>query len=141
MTTPARSSRLLWLIGLAAALVLAGIVSFYASSEPDGLERVAEDQGIAEQAGDQAGDHGVAGSPLADYRTNGVEDSRISGGVAGVVGVGVVLVLGTAVTWALRRRGGTPDDTDSTDSTDSTDGLAPADRAIPREPSVPPHGS
>lgn len=128
MTTPARGGRLWWLIGLVAALVLAGVLSFYASSEPDGLERVAEDQGIAEQAEE----HGAAGSPLADYQTSGVEDSRLSGAVAGVVGVGVVLVLGTAVSWALRRREGTPDDTDTSDD------LAPADRANPR---VPPHGS
>jgi cobalt/nickel transport system permease protein len=104
--TPRRTSRLLWLAGLAAALVLAAVVSFYASSEPDGLERVAEDQGIAEQASE----HGAAGSPLADYRTSGVEDARLSGGLAGVIGVGVVLVLGTGVTWAVRRRGDSSDE-------------------------------
>jgi cobalt/nickel transport system permease protein len=98
--TPTRSSRLLWLAGLVAALILAGVVSFYASAEPDGLERVAEDQGISEQAAE----HPAAGSPLADYQASGVEDSRLSGAIAGVVGVGVVLVFGSGVTWAVRRR-------------------------------------
>lgn len=99
--TQTRRSRLLWLAGLVAALILAGVVSFYASSEPDGLERVAEDQGIAEQAAE----HPSTGSPLADYQAGGVEDSRLSGALAGVIGVGVVLVLGSGVTWAVRRRG------------------------------------
>jgi len=91
---------------LLAALLVAGVVSFYASSAPDGLDRVAEDNGIAEQASD----HGAAGAPLADYQTRGVEDERLSGGLAGVIGVGVVLVLAGGLTWVVRRRGTEPDD-------------------------------
>ncbi len=33
-------------IGLAVSLLLAGVVSYYASSSPDGLEKVAEDIGF-----------------------------------------------------------------------------------------------
>ena len=38
--------------GLGLTLLLAGIVSFFASSSPDGLEAVAEDKGFLDQATD-----------------------------------------------------------------------------------------
>ncbi|MET9440840.1 energy-coupling factor ABC transporter permease [Streptomyces sp. NPDC006610] len=96
----ARSPRTVWIAGLAASLVLAGFVSFYASASPDGLEKVAADNGIDEKAEE----HAVADSPLADYGVEDVEDARLSGGLAGVIGVGVTVVAGTAVFWSVRRR-------------------------------------
>ncbi|MGC5563983.1 energy-coupling factor ABC transporter permease [Streptomyces sp. FR-108] len=96
----ARSHRKVWLAGLATSLVLAGFVSFYASANPDGLEKVASDKGIDAKAED----HAAADSPLADYGVEGLTDSRISGGLAGVIGVGVTVVAGTGVFWAVRRR-------------------------------------
>ncbi|MEV5312657.1 energy-coupling factor ABC transporter permease [Streptomyces sp. NPDC052610] len=98
---PVRAShRKVWLGGLAASLVLAGFVSFYASADPDGLEKVAADHGIDEKAKE----HAAAGSPLADYGVEDVDDARLSGGLAGVIGVGVTVVAGSAVFWAVRRR-------------------------------------
>lgn len=94
------SHRKVWITGLVTSLVLAGFVSFYASANPDGLEKVAEDQGIAEAAKE----HAAADSPLADYGVKDVSDARISGGLAGVIGVGVTVVAGTGVFWAVRRR-------------------------------------
>lgn len=85
---------------LLVALLLAGVVSFYASGSPDGLERVAEDHGFI----DTADEHATAGSPLADYQASGIEDSRLSGGAAGVAGALVVLVLAGGLTFVLRRR-------------------------------------
>ncbi|MGW0824098.1 energy-coupling factor ABC transporter permease [Streptomyces sp. NPDC002845] len=96
----ARSRRKVWIAGLAASLVLAGFVSFYASADPDGLEKVAADQGIDEKAEE----HAIADSPLADYGIEGITDGRLSGGLAGVIGVGVTVVAGTGVFWAVRRR-------------------------------------
>ncbi|MER6468960.1 energy-coupling factor ABC transporter permease [Streptomyces collinus] len=97
----ARTSRRgLWLTGLAASLVLAGFVSFYASASPDGLEKVAHDQGIDKKAEKHASD----GSPLAGYGVKDVADARLSGGLAGVIGVGVTVVAGSAVFWTVRRR-------------------------------------
>jgi cobalt/nickel transport system permease protein len=94
------SRRALWITGLVTSLVLAGFVSFYASSSPDGLEKVAADQGIDKKTEE----HAAAGSPLADYGVKDVSDARLSGGLAGVVGVGVTVVAGSAVFWAVRRR-------------------------------------
>ncbi|MFJ4522926.1 energy-coupling factor ABC transporter permease [Streptomyces sp. NPDC088810] len=94
------SRRTLWVTGLVTSLVLAGFVSFYASANPDGLEKVAHDKGIDKKAEK----HATADSPLADYGVRDIADARLSGGLAGVIGVGVTIVAGSAVFWALRRR-------------------------------------
>ncbi|MGW7407298.1 energy-coupling factor ABC transporter permease [Streptomyces sp. NPDC054833] len=96
----ARSHRTLWITGLVTSLVLAGFVSFYASADPDGLEKVAHDKGIDQNAGK----HASADSPLAGYGVKDVSDARLSGGLAGVIGVGVTVVAGSTVFWAVRRR-------------------------------------
>ncbi|WP_179200624.1 PDGLE domain-containing protein, partial [Streptomyces reticuliscabiei] len=103
----AHRTRTVWLTGLAASLVLAGVVSFYASASPDGLEKVAADKGIDAKVED----HAAADSPLADYSVEGITDGRLSGGLAGVIGVGVTVVAGTGVFWAVRRRSATSDTT------------------------------
>ena len=90
----------LWVVGLAVALVVAGVVSWYASASPDGLEWAAEQAGFL----DTAEDSPSADSPLADYGTKGVENDRLSGGLAGVAGVVLTLGLGGALFLALRRR-------------------------------------
>ncbi|GAA1528992.1 energy-coupling factor ABC transporter permease [Streptomyces albidochromogenes] len=99
---PARSTRAVWGAGLACALVLAGVVSFYASASPDGLEKVAADQGIDKKVEE----HATADSPLADYGVSGITDGRLSGGLAGVVGVGATVAVGSGVFWTVRRRRG-----------------------------------
>lgn len=106
----ARSHRKVWIAGLVTSLVLAGFVSFYASANPDGLEKVAHDKGIDKKAEE----HATSDSPLADYGVKDITDSRLSGGLAGVIGVGVTVVAGTGVFWALRRRRTTDTDPAST---------------------------
>ena len=93
------SRRTLLVAGLLVTLLLAGVASFYASSDPDGLEKAAQDTGIAANAEDSAADD----SPLAGYETTGVDDGRISGGLAGVVGVGVTFLLVVGLVYAVRR--------------------------------------
>ncbi|MFC7841359.1 energy-coupling factor ABC transporter permease [Streptomyces sp. NPDC057382] len=113
----ARSShRRVWAAGLVTSLVLAGFVSFYASANPDGLEKVAGDNGIDEKAEE----HAAADSPLADYGVEDVDDARLSGGLAGVIGVGVTVVAGSTVFWAVRRR--RTGDTSPSDTANATDG-------------------
>lgn len=70
------SHRRVWAAGLVASLLLAGFVSFYASADPDGLEKVATDHGIDKKAEE----HAAADSPLADYGVKDVDDARLSGG-------------------------------------------------------------
>ncbi|MGC5411674.1 PDGLE domain-containing protein, partial [Streptomyces sp. DT225] len=95
-----RPTRGLWATGLVTALVLAGFVSFYASADPDGLEKVAADQGIDKEAEE----HATADSPLADYGVKDVSDTRLSGGLAGVIGVGATLVAGSGAFYVVARR-------------------------------------
>lgn len=84
------------------ALVLAGVVSFYASGSPDGLERVAEDEGFIQTAEDPA----TADGPFADYGASFLDGDRASVGVAGVVGVLVTLALGAGIAYVVRRQPG-----------------------------------
>ncbi|MFF4697881.1 energy-coupling factor ABC transporter permease [Streptomyces chattanoogensis] len=97
---PRRSARPVWLAGLAAALVCAGGISYYASASPDGLEKVAHDQGIDKKAQE----HATKDSPLADYSVKDIANARLSGGLAGVIGVGATLAVGSGVFVVLRRR-------------------------------------
>jgi len=97
-----RNGRVLWAAGLVVALLLAGIVSFYASSQPDGLEKVAGDKGFLATAED----HALADSPLADYGVADVDDARLSVGLAGLLGVTATLTVGGAIFWLARRRDG-----------------------------------
>lgn len=94
-------TRIFVLTGLLVALLLGGVVSYYASGDPDGLNKVAEDTGIAEREAESA----AAGSPLAGYETAGVENERLSGGLAVGTGVVVCFALGAGLTYAMRRRG------------------------------------
>ncbi|MFB6618130.1 energy-coupling factor ABC transporter permease [Streptomyces sp. NPDC085524] len=96
----ARSATKVWVTGLVSALVLAGFVSFYASASPDGLEKVAADQGIDAKVQE----HAAKDSPLADYSVKDVADARLSGGLAGALGVGATVAVGTGIFWAVRRR-------------------------------------
>ena len=77
------------LAGIALSLVIAGVFSFYASSHPDGLEKVAETKGFLDTAKDPIN----SGSPLADYSVSGVDSERVSVGASGVIGVLATLVV------------------------------------------------
>ncbi|MEN9412554.1 MAG: hypothetical protein RLZZ87_836 [Actinomycetota bacterium] len=94
------SNKKFYLGGLLVSLVLAGVVSFYASSHPDGLEKVAEEIGFIETAKDPA----TAGSALADYGLAGVENERASVGIAGVIGVAATGIVATSFFIYLGKR-------------------------------------
>lgn len=85
--------------GLALSLVLAGGASYYASTQPDGLEKVAGDVGFLDSAKESA----VEDSPLAGYGVAGIENERISGGLAGVIGVASTAAISFGLFYALRR--------------------------------------
>lgn len=87
-------------LGLLLCLLIAGVGSYYASGHPDGLEHVAQSTGFSDSAESSA----VADSPLADYQVMDVDDDRLSGGLAGVLGVAIIAVLSTGLFWGLRRR-------------------------------------
>ena len=92
-------TRTVLIVGALLALLLAGVVSHYASSAPDGLNKVANDQGISAQEKQ----HQLDDSPFAGYGTKGVDDGRLSGGLAGVAGVGVTFLIVGGLVLAVRR--------------------------------------
>jgi cobalt/nickel transport protein len=87
-----KANKKFYLISLLVSIGLAGIASYYASSAPDGLEKVAGDIGFSESAKD----HQLDNSALADYGVAGIGNERLSVGIAGIVGViatGVLMYL------------------------------------------------
>ncbi|WP_233220262.1 PDGLE domain-containing protein [Micromonospora sp. RP3T] len=99
--------------GLLIALLLAGVVSNYASSHPDGLDSSLL-KGCTVNADDeitggscpaqQAKDHELADSPLADYGVRGIGNDFLSTGLSGVLGVLLTFALGGGLFWLARRR-------------------------------------
>ena len=87
--------------GLAVAAALAFFVSPHASSEPDGLNRVAADEGFA----DQESNHALDDTPTAGYAVRGVDDDRLSTGLAGLIGVGVTFALAGGLFLVVRHTG------------------------------------
>ncbi len=99
------SRRTFFVTALLAALLIAGLGSYYASAHPDGLEYVAGERGFL----DSAKDHLLGDQPLADYG----EVGGIPVGIAGIIGVLVTVVIGTVVFLAVSRRRGSDADTRS----------------------------
>lgn len=82
------------------AIALAGGASYYASSHPDGLEKVADEKGFLNTAKDSA----VADSPLSDYGIVGLDNERLSVGLAGVIGVVATALVALALFGLLRKK-------------------------------------
>ncbi|MEU3274190.1 PDGLE domain-containing protein [Saccharomonospora sp. NPDC006951] len=105
----ARAKGTWFFVGFAlVALVIAGVLSYAADSDPDGLDSVTR-SGCTEVAGELHGscparhatEHGLAGSPLADYTVGGNDALT---GIAGVAGVLATLVLAFGLFRLLRGR-------------------------------------
>lgn len=83
------------------SIVIAGVVSWFASSHPDGFERVAEDHGFIGKA------KGPLFSILPDYTVPGLR-GIVSNGAAGIIGVlatfGFVMLVGKVIAAKRRRR-------------------------------------
>lgn len=103
-TTPVARGRMsstaFTVAALGFALLLAVVVSIWASSNPDGLEYVAETTGFAGAASDSA----TAGSPLADYSVAGL-DPWLSVLIVGLVGCAVTFGVAWLVARLARRAG------------------------------------
>jgi PDGLE domain len=95
------STRIFLIIGLAVAVGLAVFVSPYASSSPDGLEKVAETQSFLEDGRLYAEQES---SPVPDYAFPGVDDPRLATALAGFVGTLMVALVGVAIMALVRRR-------------------------------------
>jgi cobalt/nickel transport protein len=92
------------LAGLVASLLLATLVSPFASKAPDGLEKVAEEKGFAAKGEGPA----VWRFPLMPgYAVPGVRSESVSTALAGLAGTVVVFGVAFGAAKVLSRRRGT----------------------------------
>jgi len=87
------------LIGLAFAILLALLISPFASSSPDGLEKVAEDKGFLEKGEVEA----AISSPVPDYAWPGMTNEMLATSAAGVFGTLLVFGFGYSLATFLKR--------------------------------------
>ncbi|MGP4053742.1 PDGLE domain-containing protein [Mycobacterium sp. 4D054] len=117
VTTPRR--RWFWIGFVLATLLIAGGVSYFASSSPDGLDsatlrgcEVVEtadgEQLRGECIAQHAEDHPLGESPLADYSIGGRDGT---GGLAGIIGVVVTVAVAGAGFWLIARSRSKPEPT------------------------------
>jgi len=85
-----------WLLGLLLAVIVA-LFSPLASPHPDGLERVAEDQGFIERAEE------APYQVIPDYVFPGIGSEALATILAGIVGTLIVFGLGYGLALVLRR--------------------------------------
>ena len=90
-----------WVIGLVLALAVA-LFSPLASPHPDGLERVAEDEGFIERARD------APYELIPDYVFPGMASESAATILAGIAGTAIVFGLAYGLAWILRRRSRQP---------------------------------
>ena len=87
-------------------VLAAGIALFlspWASSWPDGLERVAENLGFIKKAEDPGA--AVWGkSPLPDYKVPGIQSEQWATGLAGLLGTIAIAAAGWGLARLLRNR-------------------------------------
>jgi hypothetical protein len=86
-----------WVIGLLIALAVT-LFSPLASPHPDGLERVAEDEGFLGRAQD------APYQVIPDYLFPGIASEGAATIVAGLVGTLLMFGLGYGLAWVLRQR-------------------------------------
>lgn len=98
--------RTLVIAGLVAAAFIAAVVSQFAATDPDGLEVVAERTGI------EAGEELLPAGPLADYGVSFLNNSVAASAVAGLIGVGVTLVIARLLLSSRRRASHTHKETE-----------------------------
>lgn len=91
-----------WVFGLVMALAMAMFISLYASPEPDGLEKVAEDLGFLEHGEGK----GVIESPMPDYVIPGLGNETVAASLAGLIGTVMVFGIGIGAGRILRKESG-----------------------------------
>lgn len=106
------------LAGLAVAVALALIVSPWASSSPDGLEKVAEDKGFIEKA--EETEPAWEKAPIPDYAVPGLttevvdeetgevaeEPTKLATALAGLIGTVGIFLIAWGLALVLRKKGG-----------------------------------
>jgi ABC-type Fe3+ transport system permease subunit len=98
VTTKGRLGRWWWIAGVAIAALVVIVLAPLASSDPDGLERVAEDVGFIDQA------ENMFSGVLGDYAIPGIDDPAVSTVLSGLLGLAIVLLVMFVIGRVLARR-------------------------------------
>lgn len=93
-----RTSELM-IAGTSIALILAALVSPFASTSPDGLEAAVQRSGF-----DLSQLTSFWPSPFADYRVSSLEPFGIAGSAAGLIGAFAAMALAISMAWQFPRR-------------------------------------
>lgn len=89
------------IFGLLIALALAVLFSPFASPWPDGLERVAQEEGFIEKGEVKP----AVASPVPDYLWPGMKSEKIATSLAGAAGTLAAFALVYCLAKLLRKRG------------------------------------
>lgn len=93
-----------WITGIFIAMVVVVVLAPAASSDPDGMEKVAVDEGFIDEGEDPRYEW------LPDYTVPGIENEYWSTVVSGIIGVGIMFAVLVLLGWGLsaikRSRGG-----------------------------------
>jgi cobalt/nickel transport protein len=89
--------RNLIIVGVIICLVIAVLAPFIASSNPDGLEKSAEQISTSEEGG-------IYTAPFSDYLIPVLGEGPLSGIVALIIGVLIALGIGYIAALVIRRR-------------------------------------
>ncbi|MHB8892774.1 MAG: PDGLE domain-containing protein [Candidatus Limnocylindrales bacterium] len=95
---PSRLGRWWWVAGIALAALVVIVFAPLASPDPDGLERVATDNGFIDRAGN------FVSGILGGYAIPGISDPAVSTVISGLLGVAIVLVAMVILGRVLARR-------------------------------------
>ena len=107
------SKRMFLVVGLLVTLLLAGVVSSFASSSPDGLDATALRGCTTNADGEITGGsciaqqeqpHETEAGPLAGYGLRGIDNPYLATGLSGVLGVLLTFAVGGGLFWLVRRR-------------------------------------
>jgi cobalt/nickel transport protein len=94
-----RLDAFIW-IGLGVSLLLALLLSPFASSSPDGLEKVAETKGFSEKG---EGSKVWKYAPFSEYAIPWVKNERVSIALSGLVGTLAIFFIATGIGKLMKR--------------------------------------
>jgi len=90
------------LLALLVSILLAILLSPFASSSPDGLEKVAEDEGFLEKAEERQPAWELA--PIPDYAVGGIENESLATALAGLIGTLLTFAVGLGLAKLISRK-------------------------------------
>ena len=87
-------------VGLFIAVAVAIFLAPFASSHPDGLEKIAEEKGFLHKGESTELFH----APIPDYEMPGVKQEKIAVSIAGIIGTLVTFFAAYGIGYSIKKR-------------------------------------